>query len=111
MANALGHLQIEPNGLPCTCGRSGCLEQYANSAALLRYAESDRYRSAEALIEGANEGDERARTAVRTLCGYLARGCVLAIDLLDHELIVVSGGLAQNNPLLLQELNSAISEA
>ncbi len=40
---------------------------------------------------------------------YLARGCGLAIDLLDPELIVLSGGLARNNPLLLAELESALA--
>ncbi len=114
MASALGHLTIEPNGLPCTCGRSGCLEQYANSAALLRYAEpahigQNRYRSAETLIAAANRGDACAQSAIRVLSGYLARGCSLAIDLLDPELIVLSGGLVQDNAILLSELERALA--
>ena len=109
MANALGHVTVERDGVPCTCGRRGCLEQYANTSALLRYGGRERYRSARELIAAAQEGDENARAAIRTLAGYLARGCSVAIDLLDPEMIVVSGGLAQDNPLLLDELEGAIT--
>lgn len=110
MANALGHLAIEPGGLLCTCGRRGCLEQYANSAALLRYGGAERYSSAAEVIAGAHHGDENAGQAIRTLAGYLARGCALAIDLMDPELIVLSGGLAEGNPLLVTELEAALAE-
>ncbi|HZQ51846.1 MAG TPA: putative N-acetylmannosamine-6-phosphate 2-epimerase [Bryobacteraceae bacterium] len=109
MANALGHLVIEPGGLLCTCGRRGCLEQYANSTALLRYAGAEHYSSAADVIAGAHRGDENARQAIRTLAGYLARGCALVIELMDPELIVVSGGLAERNPLLVAELELALA--
>lgn len=36
LAGELGHLTIEPDGLPCGCGNSGCLETRATDAALAR---------------------------------------------------------------------------
>ena len=64
-ANALGHIPIQHGGLPCTCGRKGCLEVYANAAALLRYAGQE-FATAEDVIRAANSGENIARRALRT---------------------------------------------
>ncbi len=56
LANALGHIPCVPGGRPCTCGKSGCLEAYANAAALLDYARG-RFPDAKTLIEAANDSD------------------------------------------------------
>jgi glucokinase-like ROK family protein len=108
LANAIGHISLERNGLLCTCGQSGCLEAYANAAALVRYAGS-RYRSAELVIQASNAGDAQARKALRTYASYLARGCAQILNLLDPELLVISGGIAQNNPSLLPDLEEGMS--
>ena len=106
-ANALGHIPISRSGPACTCGRRGCLELFANSAALLRYA-GDAWPDAAAVIAAANAGDARARRAIRRLAGYLAAGAAAVIHLLDPELIVFSGGLAENNPLLLESIRARL---
>lgn len=106
-ANGIGHMTLVFGGLPCTCGRAGCLEAYANAAALLRYG-AGRFASAEDLIRQANAGDERARAAIRTYARYLAAGLASAVHLLDVPLIVLAGGLAQDNPLLLAELRQEL---
>jgi glucokinase-like ROK family protein len=107
-ANAFGHIQVEPEGLACTCGLRGCLEVYASAAALVRYA-GGKHGSAEQVIRAANGGDTCAREAVRTLARYLGRGCATIVQLLDPERLILSGGLAQNNPLLAAELESEMS--
>jgi glucokinase len=103
-ANAIGHIPIVPDGLPCTCGLAGCLECYANAAALVRYAEEGKFSTSEQVITAANGGDSIARHAIDTLAQYLAMGCAALVHLLDPDLIVLAGGLAQNNPLLLSAL-------
>ena len=108
MANAIGHLIIEAGGLPCTCGKRGCLEVYANAAALRRYA-GDGFETAAAVIAAANAGDSRAIVAIETFAGYLARGCALAVDLLDPARIIIAGGLTQNNPVLLTALRERLN--
>ncbi len=107
-ANALGHMPVVPDGENCTCGLKGCLEAYANAAALLRYA-NGRFDSAKPLIEAANTGDPVAARAVRELARYLAFGLASAIQLLDPELIVLAGGLAQSNPLLTESLQQHLA--
>ncbi len=107
-ANALGHLRIVPDGLPCSCGQRGCLEVYANAAALLRYG-APHFNRPEQIIEAANSGDARAILAITTLSHHLAHGCALIVQMLDPEALILSGGLAQNNPLLCQQLQIELS--
>ena len=107
-ANALGHVPVETDGLQCTCGKRGCLEAYANAAALTRYAGGD--VSPEEVIRAANEGQPKAISAIRRLGHYLARGCASAVQLLDPELLVLSGGLAENNPYLCESLEAELAE-
>ena len=108
LANAIGHINVEKDGRPCTCGQRGCLEAYTNAAALVRYA-GERFRSAEQAIQAANAGDASARKALRTYAAWLARGCAQIVNLLDPEMLVISGGIAQNNPALLPDLEEEMS--
>jgi glucokinase len=34
MAGELGHLSVDIDGLPCSCGGRGCIEQYASATAI-----------------------------------------------------------------------------
>lgn len=111
LAGAFGHMALSNTGPPCTCGRRGCLEAFAGASALLRYVRPARYRSARALIATANGGDTRAREAIRTCARYLARGCATAAHLLDPEMVILGGGLVQNNPILVEELSRELSES
>ena len=104
-ANALGHIPVVPDGEPCTCGKSGCLEVYANASALMRYGHG-KYNSCEAIITAANSGDSTAQGAMRVLARYLAIGCASVVNLLDPEMLILGGGLTQNNP----QLTSAVTE-
>jgi predicted NBD/HSP70 family sugar kinase len=109
VANAIGHLQIEADGLPCTCGKRGCLEVYANAAALLRYANGG-FKSAAEIISAAGSGDRLALHATRTFARALAKGCAAAVHLLDPAMLIFAGGLTQNNPLLLDDLKQELAE-
>ena len=40
-AGEVGHMSIDPEGLPCPCGSRGCFELYASGTALLRRMRED----------------------------------------------------------------------
>jgi glucokinase len=107
-ANAAGHISIDPQGKACNCGQRGCLEAYANAAALIEYA-GHGYDSAEKVIAAANRGDPDAVAAVRKLAHYLAIGCAILVTLLDPQAIILAGGLAQDNPVLIGALQQELS--
>jgi predicted NBD/HSP70 family sugar kinase/putative N-acetylmannosamine-6-phosphate epimerase len=106
-ANGLGHIPIQPDGRPCTCGLKGCFEVYANAQALVRYAEGA-FTAADQVIAAAREGNPKARAALRTYAKYLATGAASIVQLLDPELLVLAGGVAQDNPFLLPDLESEL---
>ncbi|MGE5645766.1 MAG: putative N-acetylmannosamine-6-phosphate 2-epimerase [Acidobacteriota bacterium] len=107
-ANSFGHITIDADGIACSCGRRGCLEPYANAAALVRYA-GGRANGAADVIGLANSGDPVARAAVLTYAGHLATGLSSLIHLLDPALVILSGGIAQDNPLLVSGLEDELS--
>lgn len=107
-ANAIGHIVIRPDGLNCTCGRRGCLEAYANAAALVRLAGDPVLDTAEKVIAAAHEGHRGARDAIVDCADALADGCASVLNLLDSKMIILSGGLAQSNELLVQFLQEAL---
>ncbi len=107
--NQLGHIVIEPDGALCTCGQRGCVEQYANADALLRYAGHPAGGVREVLA-AVHSGDVRAREAVVRVARELARGLAPAVQVLDPGLIVLAGGVAQENPLLAEALSAGLAE-
>jgi predicted NBD/HSP70 family sugar kinase/putative N-acetylmannosamine-6-phosphate epimerase len=107
-ANAFGHMTIQPGGRACSCGQTGCLEAYTNSAALLDYA-NGAYANTQLLIKAAEEGEPVATAALAEYSSYLAAGCALLIQLLDPEALIFAGGLAQNNSMLLTLLEEDLA--
>jgi glucokinase len=108
-ANALGHIPVVPEGAPCTCGKSGCLESYANASALMRYAAKGNFTSCEEIIAAAHSGDQTAQSAIQMLARHLAIGCASIVNLLDPEMVILAGGLVQDNSLLLKAFGEELA--
>ncbi|MEV0843492.1 ROK family protein [Actinocatenispora sera] len=109
----LGHVQVVcTDGPRCGCGRYGCLEAVASASAVARrYGEAggDRVAAAE-VVRRAVAGEERAGRVWRQTIELLADGLITAIRLLDPEVIVLGGGLAEAGAALLDPLHAAIME-
>ncbi len=119
-AGELGHLVVQPGGLPCGCGGQGCLEMYASGRALARYAagrvgdpQSDpegklaTLSGREELIGAAVsqlalQGYPGALEAVRELAGWLGVALVSVTNAFDPEIIVVGGGVSELGHMLLE---------
>jgi predicted NBD/HSP70 family sugar kinase len=108
LGNALGHISIASDGPPCSCGQRGCLELYTNAAALVRYA-GNPSASAEDVIRVAHAGDPRAAEAIHTLARHLVAGLATIVHVLDPQLVLISGGLAERNTLLFEHLNRELA--
>lgn len=96
-----GHMCIEPNGEVCSCGRKGCWETLASeSATIARYQRltSNKNGSAPAsitdIISRAEEGDEKALSAIRSTAEYLGEGIANLSHGLSPETIVIGGDLS-----------------
>jgi glucokinase len=121
----LGHMRIVPDGLPCGCGAFGCIEQYGSGRALLRMAGevADRggatgkaladLRAAKGSLSGGDvstlmaAGDPGALEALRELGSWLGQACASLSVVLDPQLFVFGGGVAQAGDLLLTPVREA----
>ncbi|MGB7068881.1 MAG: putative N-acetylmannosamine-6-phosphate 2-epimerase [Pyrinomonadaceae bacterium] len=109
MASNLSHMQIERDGLKCNCGKRGCFETYVGTAAIMRYANNS-FATAAEIIKAANDDYINAREAIAELARRLADGCAILVELFDPSLLLLGGGLTQNNPLLLSELRESLQK-
>ncbi|WP_164742923.1 ROK family transcriptional regulator [Mesorhizobium sp. Z1-4] len=89
----LGHVSIDMNGRPCSCGRKGCLVQYASGRALLQELKADLSEDAGAVLsrvaERAREGESLARESLLEAGEYLGHGLVDVDRLLRPEHVVI----------------------
>jgi glucokinase len=111
-AGELGHVVIRPDGPGCGCGGRGCLEAVASAAAIgRRYAElAGGPADASQVAAGVAAGDPTAARVWREAVAALADGLVIGQALVDAELIVVGGGLAEAGETLLAPLRAAVKE-
>jgi glucokinase len=120
IAGELGHIQSVPDGLPCGCGRLGCLEQYASGNALVRVAragarqEPDRAALLLQLAGGdplaitgrqvtraAQAGDGMARDAFGQVGHWLGVAMADLAQIFDPQVLVVGGGVIDAGDLLM----------
>jgi glucokinase len=111
-AGELGHVVVLPGGPACGCGGRGCLEAVASAAAIgRRYAElAGEPRDAAGVAAALATGDPTAARVWREAVGALADGLVTAQALIDPEVVVVGGGLAEAGEALLAPLRTAVKE-
>jgi len=124
IAAELGHLRFSRDGLPCGCGQNGCLEQYASGCALQREANAvaddggigqalAAIRADEGTIAGPAvsrlvlAGDPGAVEALGRVASALGEACGGLQAVLDPELFVIGGGLAQLGEHLLEPVSAA----
>ena len=109
----LGHTKVQLDGALCRCGQRGCLEAYVADYAMTREAVTaldippDDARTTPMLIERlydeAQAGNRRARTIFRRAGRYLSLGLANVANLLDPELIILSGGEMRYKYLYAEE--------
>ncbi|MCD1259653.1 ROK family protein [Paenibacillus athensensis] len=96
-AGDAGHIVIDPAAGRCACGQLGCWEWVASGTAIARQATELRgiATTAKEAFELAAAGDALMQPLVERVYRYIGMGCVSLINLLDPELIVLGGGVAQ----------------
>jgi predicted NBD/HSP70 family sugar kinase len=92
-AGEFGHVQMDPNGLPCGCGSTGCWETLAANPAGMRYYSELANRPSppfEDLLKLVETGDPAGKKAIERMCAALGRGMhMIASALAPAEIIVV----------------------
>lgn len=101
-AGEFGHRVVHPGGLPCHCGRIGCLETEVRRDRLLTAVGLDDVAAeqlpqalTEALAEGlTGKRSAEVRAELDRQVGWLAQGLSDVVTALDPEAVVLGGFLA-----------------
>ena len=121
-AGEIGHICVEPLGVPCGCGSIGCVEQYSSATAIARIANELRCKYPESAIAGYDEvdaltvftmgmaGDDLCREVFRRAGTYLGIALAGLINVLNPEVIVIGGGAADGWELFIGHLRSEIEK-
>ncbi len=98
-ASEIGHSVIVANGIKCTCGGRGHVEDYISS----RFFHRNGGASAQKLAVLARQGNKRAKKIFDDMAFYL--GCALAniVNFWDPEVIVIGGGIAEESDMFLKK--------
>ena len=125
-AAEIGHIIVEPDGPPCGCGNRGCWEQVASGRALGRLARAEVERepagriaalaggaqaSGRHVSEAAREGDPAAAAIFATVGRRLGEGIAGLVNILDPEVVIVGGGVAEEGAVLLEPAREAFLDA
>jgi glucokinase len=110
-AGEIGHLALGRTGAPCRCGVPGCVEPEASGSGLAAQARTLGLipADARAVFAAAAGGDPRARALVADMTDRLGATIGAAVSLLNPEVVVVGGGVAEVGEALLAPLREAVA--
>lgn len=110
-AGEFGHITVDENGPICRCGNRGCLDAVIGAPALLQMLESSHgHLTLQDVVARAKEGDPGCRRVISDAGRLLAVAAADTCNLLDPELVVVGGRLAEAGPTLLDTFRSVLAQ-
>jgi glucokinase len=129
LAGELGHVPISDSGITCSCGAVGCLESLCSASAIAERGKERGWRprgtfthsddssgerpegiTAKEIVKAASQGDTAALHIVREAAGWLARGLLTLIRVLNPDRIILGGGLSLAGQVLLGPLHQCLAE-
>lgn len=126
-AGEVGHHVIVYGGEACSCGRHGCWEAYVSVAALVREARIQAIRHPESEMfkmvngdlrrmsykipfEAVKTGDIWAKEIVSTYTNMVALGLINIINILQPNIIVIGGRMAEQGEFFIEPVRELVSE-
>ncbi|MCC6484655.1 MAG: ROK family protein [Armatimonadetes bacterium] len=124
-AAEIGHMVVNPGGRKCECGNHGCLEAMAQRDAIVEraarkmqagmpssLAEEADYQvdkiTPEIISRHAASGDELCLETLAETGHWVGIGIANCINLLNPDMVIVGGGIAQAGPPLWEPLKRGV---
>ncbi len=125
-AGEFSHIPMVENGLLCRCGKLGCMETVSSGTTILQMAKkgvedgktsillednksSSNYLVLKNVIKAALNGDQYAINILDETGKNLGKGISILIQLLNPELIVLCGKLAESGELITTPIQQGIN--
>jgi len=109
-AGEIGHIPINECGPKCNCGGVACLEAYVGNNAISREASRvfGREVSLEDLSLLAKKGNKKASSVWKCTGRYLGVALTGVVNLLNPDIVVIGGGVANAGTILFDEIRKTI---
>jgi glucokinase len=120
LAAELGHVIIDPDGPPCSCGFNGHLESFSSGPAIVKYVlaeldsgvrsilKSEKSLNARDVADAALAGDELAIRAYQRAGEYLGIGVASFLHAFDPSIIIFGGGVSRVGRLLFDPFETSL---
>jgi len=124
-AGEFSHIHLFENNKLCSCGKCGCLETEASMTvvlekvkeavklgrvSLVKNISDDFEESFSTIMNAALKGDQLAVEALSATAYNIGRGIAILINILNPELIVISGRGAASGNMLLVPIQQAVNK-
>ncbi|WP_199444055.1 ROK family protein [Umezawaea beigongshangensis] len=109
-----GHLVVDDRGPQCPCGQRGCLELFADGRALLREAgvtDTGDAALVQAVLGRAARGEPGPLAAARRVAERLGIGAASLVNVLDPDVVVLTGPLKALAVLAREQLESRLADS
>lgn len=112
-AGHIGHIVVDPDGEPCTCGGRGCAETIAGGPRMVAWARhagwpAPDHADAALLAAAAMSGEEIPLAAFERAGQAVGMAIAGAAAVCDLELAVIGGGVAQAGELLFEPVRRTL---
>ena len=108
-AGHLGHVSLDPSGAPDVARTPGSLEDAIGNCTV-KARSGGRFASTEKLVAASNAGDRDAQKVWQKSVQALAAGIASLINVLDPEVVVIGGGIAQAGNALFRPLKKYLND-
>lgn len=99
----IGHIPVDPNGLPCPCGQHGCLETVASGGAVARLWPQGEPPMPDLLAKAA-AGDAEAGRVLGMVVHAIGDTVQIVIQAYDPAVIAIGGGMAKTGRPLIDAI-------
>lgn len=122
LAAELGHIIVDPDGPPCSCGYNGHIESFSSGPAIVKYVlgelesgttsslKHDPNMTPRDIAEAAKHGDDLAIRAFQRAGEYLGIGVASCLHAFDPSIIIFGGGVSQVGNLLFDPFHASLKK-
>jgi len=104
----IGHDTITDNGVVCHCGNRGCLETVASISVMLELLKRSGVTRIADIVERARAGDSATLRVLDDAGLAIGRGLASVANLINPEVIVIGGPLAELGELFLAPIERGL---
>ena len=118
IAGELGHFPVRVDGELCSCGNRGCYEKYASTTALVNTVRSragelipdipPEHIDGRLIFDRIDKGNATLQTVVSEWISSITAGLVGLIHIFNPQLILIGGGVSQQEKIFIEPLREQI---